>query len=167
MQSAEMTSEHPIAHKIVAVLTEHKYWYKTFEHAMVRTSEDAALVRPGYSLEQGAKALIVRLKIPNEGKRFVMLVMPAHQKFDASKVKALTGSKDIRFATESEVESITDGVKPGGVPPFGNLFSLPVLADGTLFDQDKIIFNAGRTVSIAMKSADYKKLVQPLIASII
>ncbi|MEK7153102.1 MAG: hypothetical protein AAB834_04085 [Patescibacteria group bacterium] len=32
---------------------------------------------------------------------------------------------------------------------------------------EKIIFNAGRTTSIGMKSADYKELVQPKIAAIV
>lgn len=159
--------EHPISQKIIELLKQHNCWYEAFEHEPVRTSEEAALLRPEYSLRQGAKALIVRAKISGEGKKFVMLVMPADQKFDSGKAKRVLRSKDTRFATEEEVEQITDGVKPGGVPPFGNLFGLQVVTDPRLYKSEKIIFNAGRTCSIAMKSADYKQLVAPLVAEIV
>ena len=159
--------EHPIHQQIVDLLQQHGCWFEEFVHEQVRTSEEAAKLRPGYTMQQGAKALIIRAKIPNIGKKFVMLVMPGDQKFDGAKVKALLHSKDIRFVTEQEVEEITGGVKPGGVPPFGNLFGLEVISDPSIYKNEKIIFNAGRTTSIAMKSTDYKRLVNPKIENII
>lgn len=161
-------SRHPVAHQILDLLEEYDCWYETFEHEEVRTSEEAAKTRPGYTLKQGAKAIIIRAKIPNEGKTFLMLVMPADQKFSNDKVKALLRAKDIRFATEEEVAEITKGVKPGAVPPFGNLFGLAVVTDKTLYDNVKIVFNAGeRSFSVAMKAEDYKALVKPRIAEIV
>lgn len=159
--------EHPIAQQITDLLREHKCWFEQFEHEPVRTSEEAAALRDGYTLQQGAKAIIIRAKIPNEGKKFVMLVMPADQQFDSAKVKLLLHSKDIRFATEEEVQEITNGVKPGGVPPFGNLFDLEVISDISLYQNEKIVFNAGRTTSTGMKSADYKRLVHPRVEKIV
>lgn len=159
--------EHPVHLQITNLLHEKGMWFEEFMHGEVRTSEDAAKVRLGYSLAQGAKALIVRAKIPNEGKRFVMLVMPADQKFDNGKVKALLRARDIRFATEDEVAQLTTGIKPGGVPPFGGLFGIDVLCDESLYRNEKIVFNAGRTSSIAMKSVDYRALVSPVVAVIV
>jgi prolyl-tRNA editing enzyme YbaK/EbsC (Cys-tRNA(Pro) deacylase) len=160
--------KHPITQEILEILKKNGCWHETFEHEPVRTSEEAAKTRPGYSLKQGAKAIIVRAKISGGEKRFLMLVMPADQKFSSGKVKALLGAKDIRFATEEEVSGITKGVKPGAVPPFGNLFGLEVITDKTLYDNEKIVFNAGeRTFSVAMKSEDYNKLVMPRLESIV
>jgi prolyl-tRNA editing enzyme YbaK/EbsC (Cys-tRNA(Pro) deacylase) len=159
-------SEHPIAQQIVDLLRQHGCWFEQFTHEPVRTSEESAALRDGYTLQQGAKALIVRAKIPNEGKKFVMLVVPGDRKFDSTKVKQVLGAKDIRFATEDEVDQITKGVKPGGVPPFGNLFGLQVISDTALYGNEKIVFNAGRNASIGVMSADYKRLVQPKIAQI-
>lgn len=159
---------HPVTHQILNLFVQNGYWHETFEHEDVRTSEEAAKTRPGYTLNQGAKAIIIRAKIPNEGKKFLMLVMPADQKFSNDKVKALLGAKDIRFATEEEVAEITNGVKPGAVPPFGNLFGLEVITDKTLYDNEKIVFNAGeRSFSVAMKSEDYRTLVKPKVAEIV
>jgi prolyl-tRNA editing enzyme YbaK/EbsC (Cys-tRNA(Pro) deacylase) len=40
-------------------------------------------------------------------------------------------------------------------------------SDTSLYDNEKIIFNAGRISSIAMKSSDYKLLVQPVVGDIV
>ena len=159
--------EHPIAQYIIDLLEEHGCWHESFHHDAVRTSEEAAAEREDYTLRQGAKALIVRAKIPNQGRQFLMLVFPADRKFEGAKVKAALGAKDIRFATEAEVEELTDGVKPGGVPPFGNRFGLRVVCDPTLFENERIVFNAGRTTSIGMLSSDYRRFVEPEIAEIV
>lgn len=146
----------------------HDVWFETFEHEEVRTSHEAAQVRTGhYTLEQGAKALILRVKKSSNDSQFVMLVLSGALRFDSKKVKKMLSARDIRFATEEEVFEITDGIQPGGVPPFGNLFSLPVIADPALLAQEKIIFNAGdKRFSIGMKSIDYIHIVKPLIESI-
>ena len=159
---------HKITKQITDILKENNLWFETFEHESVRTSEEAAKIRPGYDLNQGAKAMIVRVKISESNKKFVMLVLPGDLRFDNSKVKNIFGAKDIRFATESEISEITKGVQVGGVPPFGNLFGLEVIADPKLFENEKIIFNAGdRRFSIAMFSKDYEAVVKPQITSII
>ena len=158
---------HPVVAQIETILKEQQAWYERFEHKAVRTSEEAASVRNNYTIAQGAKALIVRIKKDGQ-KKFVMFVLPGSVRFDAKKVKSKLDIKDIRFASEVEVQEITGGVVPGGVPPFGNLFNLEVYADVSLFDNEKIIFNAGdRQVSIGMYSKDYRQIVKPQIISLV
>ncbi|MAG44604.1 hypothetical protein CL633_01820 [bacterium] len=159
---------HRIVKKIINLLEQNNCWFKTFEHKPVKTSQEAAKIRTGYSLQQGAKALIIRIKKHKNQKEFVMLVMPAHLRFNSQKVKELFQARDIRFAQEQEIAELTEGVQIGGIPPFGNLFDLKVIADAKLFENKKIIFNAGdRKFSIAMKAEDFKKLVKPEIANIV
>jgi Ala-tRNA(Pro) deacylase len=154
---------HPVAAQIIALLEKNNCWFESFEHEPVRTSEEAAEIRTGYTLHQGAKALIVRVKITNAEKKFVMLVVPGDVKFDTEKVKALFHAKDIRFATQEEAAEITGGVEFGGVPPFGNLFGLEVIVDPEVLKNEKIIFNAGdKRFSIAVHAVDYQKMVQPV-----
>ncbi len=105
---------HKVVSKIVGLLEGGGYWFETFEHQPVRTSEEAGKVRTGYSLAQGAKAMIVRIKKSASDKSFAMLVLPGDRRFDFTKVKQLFDAKDIRFATEDEVIKLTDGVFPGG-----------------------------------------------------
>jgi len=159
---------HPVTQQIVDLLIQNDCWHETFEHEAVRTSEEAAATRNDYTLRQGAKALIVRVKKSKKDKFFAMLVFPADRQFDNRKVKDRFGARDVRFATEDEVNEITGGVKVGGIPPFGNLFEIPVFVDSTLFDNEKIVFNAGdRRFSVGMKSADYRTLVQPELLDLV
>ncbi len=158
---------HPVTKIITDLLTQSHSLFETFEHEPVRTSEEAAKIRPGYTLRQGVKALIVRIKKSEAEKKFVMLIVPGDLRFNNQKVKTIFGAKDIRFASEEEIAKLTRGVQIGGVPPFGNLFNLEVVADPKLFENEKIIFNAGdRRFSIAMKSEDFKKLVNPQVVEI-
>jgi Ala-tRNA(Pro) deacylase len=162
-----MSDYHPVVEAIKLVLDTAKISYQSFEHEPVRTSEEAAQVRPEYSLAQGAKSLLVRVK--KEGKRyFIQVVVPGDKKFDPKKLGKVIGTKDIRFAYEDEVKEVTGGVVPGGVPPFGNIFGLTVYVEQTLLDNDEIIFNAGdRRYSIAMKSADYLNVVKPEVVEVV
>ncbi len=158
---------HPVTRRITELLAAEGCAFETFEHEPVRTSEEAARTRPGYELRQGAKAIIVGYKAREPERKFAMLVLPADLKFDKDKVKALFGAKDLRFATEAEVAALTGGVQVGGVPPFGNLFGLEVIADPRLFENERIVFNAGdRRFSVAMRAQDYRRLAQPRLASI-
>ena len=84
-------------------------------------------------LHHGAKAIILRVKRSKRDKFFVMLVFPADRRFNPRAVKDYFAARDIRFASEDEVAKLTGGVQPGGVPPFGNLFDLPVFCDAPTF----------------------------------
>jgi len=159
---------HPVVEKIVALLRERDVSFETFEHEAVKTSEEAAAVRPEYTLEEGGKALIIRAKYRDGERGFVQIVVPGDKRFDPKLVRSALDAKDIRFATEEEVGEVTNGVLPGGVPPFGNLFDIPVLADEGVFKNEKIVFNAGdRRFSIGMKSSDYRDIVNPKVANIV
>jgi Ala-tRNA(Pro) deacylase len=157
---------HETVEKITKLLNENGVWHETFEHQPVRTSEEAANVRPGYGISEGAKALIIKVK-KNHNVEYAMVVIPGDMKFKSNKVKKIAGAKDITFANEEEVEKLTAGVKPGGVPPFGNIFNLPVYADNKLLDNEKMVFNAGdKSFSVAMNTIDYKNIVNPIMADL-
>ncbi len=159
---------HKCVNKIKSLIEQSGMWFEYLEHEPVRTSEEAARIRPKeYTLSQGAKALIVRIREYGGNKYFAMFIVPGDRKFNYQKTKELFEAKDIRFATKEEVTEVTDGIKVGGVPPFGNLFGLKVFADQKVFDNKRIIFNAGdKRVSIAISTEDYKKLVDPQVVDI-
>lgn len=149
--------------KIEKLLKENNVEFRVMEHEPTRTSEDAAKVREKFIdlsreeiLKSGAKAMIVKSK-----DKYYQLVISAARKIDFKKVKKIIGN--VRFATEEEVEKITDCI-PGSVPPFGNLFGLAVYVDPYLLEQENIDFNAGElTKSIFMNTSDWVKLVKPTV----
>ena len=158
---------HPVVQKIKDILTEKGVWFETFEHEPVTTSEEASKIRHGYELHQGIKALIVKAKLLNEPKKFIMVCVPGNKKFDQKKLKDTFAISDTRFAIENEVFEITGGVQRGGVPPFGNLFRLDIYADSGIFENEKVVFNAGdKAYSIAMFSKDYRYIIQPKVGDI-
>ena len=82
-------------------------------------------------------------------------------KIDFKKVRKLLKTKSVSFANSEEVLKVTN-CEVGGVPPFGNLFKIPVYIDKNLLENKKIDFNAGKqTVSIEMNLNDYIKIVKP------
>lgn len=164
----DLSTYHPTVTQIIDVLKGHNVWYETFEHDSVRTSAEAANIRDGYTLAQGAKALVVRIKITNADKKFVMLVLPGDARFSSEKVCGIFHAKDVRFASVEEVLEITHGVQPGGVPPFGQLFNLEVLVDPSLLKNEKIVFNAGdKRFSVGMFAKDYLEIVKPTVVEVV
>ncbi|MBI2216344.1 MAG: hypothetical protein HYU51_03510 [Candidatus Rokubacteria bacterium] len=142
----------PVTDRLVRWLRESAVKFDVLEHEPVRTSEEAARVR-GTPLEDGAKALVVRAD-----DRYVHVVLAAHLKLDNAALRALLGTRKVRFATPDELLQLT-GCTPGAVPPFGNLFDLPVIADEALAGRERIVFNAGsNAVSITMSAVDFFRL---------
>ena len=148
-----------IFEQILALLEKHNIPYRLTEHEPVRTSEEAARIR-GVALKTGAKAMIVRGKGD-----YYLLVLPADKQIDWKRVRALLHMSNLRFSTEEEAENVAH-VKMGSVPPFGNILGLPTYFDEGLFENDELNFNPGSTThSIAMKSADLRTLISPIVAS--
>jgi Ala-tRNA(Pro) deacylase len=167
MPEPSAKSLHPVTRQITSLLSESGAWFETFEHEPVKTSVEAANVRADYGLHQGAKAIVIAFK--RLGKRqFVMLVFPANRQFDKKRVRDAIGTREFRFASKEEVDRLTGSVISGGIPPFGDLFGLPVCADPGLFENERIIFNAGdRRFSVAMRSEDYRMIAHPFVTKIV
>jgi Ala-tRNA(Pro) deacylase len=148
----EMGARTPVTERLEGWLREAGVAFEIVEHAPVHTSEEAARAR-GTRLEEGAKALVVRAE-----DRYLHLVLPAHLKADNALLRALLGTRKLRFATPEELSALT-GCAPGAVPPFGNLFGLPVLVDEELCRNERVAFNAGsNSVSVTMRREDLVRL---------
>ena len=67
------------------------------------------------------------------------------------------------MASALEVQQVT-GVPIGAVPPFGNIFAIPLYMDTSLQSNETIVFNAGlHTKSISLKEVDFEKIAKPMI----
>jgi Ala-tRNA(Pro) deacylase len=133
-------------------LREHGAPFRVMEHAPAFTSEEAARVR-GTPIEAGAKALVFLA-----ADRPVHVVLPGARRIDNARLRAVLGTRTLRFATPEELLALT-GCVPGAVPPFGNLFGLPVVVDEALAACQEIAFSAGsNSVSIIMRGDDFLRL---------
>ncbi|HEV8354236.1 MAG TPA: YbaK/EbsC family protein [bacterium] len=94
-----------------------------------------------------------------------MLVLPAPFRVDIAKLTAALGAREATLATEDEFADLFPDCELGAMPPFGNLYNVPVVVDRHLTDDPKIVFRAGthrETMTIAY--ADFERLVSPKVA---
>jgi Ala-tRNA(Pro) deacylase len=148
--------------KLREFLDQNKVPYRVHSHAQRFTAQEVAEVEhvPGTEV---AKVVVLR-----SGKDYVMAVVPAPFHVDVGLMGHETGKPDLHLASEDEFADLFPGCEPGGMPPFGNLFGLPVWVDDALAKEKEIIFNAGNHAEVVhMAYADFARLVRPKVLSIV
>jgi Ala-tRNA(Pro) deacylase len=95
---------------------------------------------------------------------FMIAVLSADAVVDLQELRHELGVTHLRLATEQEIADLFPDCELGAMPPFGNLYGMPVYVESSLSLQPEIAFNAGthREV-IHMKFADFRRLVEPII----
>jgi aspartyl-tRNA synthetase len=146
-----------ILSKIQVQLDKKAVKYELKEHKEARTSEEAAQIR-GTNLSNGAKAIV--LHSMEYDTKYIMVVVPADQEVDISKVENVVGEK-FEIGKAEDVEKWT-GLKLGAIPPFGRLLGMELFFDMKWWGKDVVAFNAGRRdKSIIMKAEDLILVAQP------
>ncbi len=98
---------------------------------------------------------------------FGMAVVPADRLVDLCEVGYLLGVSYIRLATELELEDLFLDCELGAMPPFGDVYNMPVLVDSSLEKNQYIVFNIGtHRDTVRMRFGDYRQIINPLIGSI-
>jgi Ala-tRNA(Pro) deacylase len=94
----------------------------------------------------------------------VMLVLPTTRRVDLERLRALLGTAVVRLASEHELAERFPDCEIGAMPPFGNLYGLPVYVDRALEGDRVIFFQAGsHTRAMSLAYADFKRLVAPKV----
>ena len=105
-----------------------------------------------------AKTVVVKLD-----DSFALAVMPATARADFARLKSALGAREVRLATELEFTGLFPDCEVGAMPPFGNLYGVPVYVDSALAQDEEIIFNAGtHQDTIRMRYADFERLARPV-----
>lgn len=140
-------------------LNDNKIQYQAIAHDPAFTAHDVARATHVPDCEL-AKAIIVRA----DG-GFWMAVLRADQAIDQNLLRKALGAKELHFAHEEDLSFLFPDCQTGAMPPFGNLYGVPVVVDTALSEDEEIVFNAcTHTRAIRMKYTDYAKLVCPRIA---
>lgn len=138
-----------------------KVKYNTLTHSPAYTAQEiAAAAHIGGNML--AKTVIVKI----DGK-LAMLVSPATKMINFDNLKKLTKAKSVELASEYEFQDRFKDCEVGAMPPFGNLYDMPVYVDDSLLEDEEIVFNAGNhSELIKMKYEDWAKLVKPKVVHI-
>jgi Ala-tRNA(Pro) deacylase len=139
-----------------------KVSYEIYNHRSAFTAPETA-----HTLQDSGKQM-AKVVILNVDGAFVMAVVPGDRLVDLRKAARLLGAREVvRIAAEEEFSPLFPGCEIGAMPPFADLFGLPMVVDFLLTEQKEIFFKPGnhrQTVRLAYR--DYKKLTAPLIADL-
>ena len=146
--------------KLKEFLDQEKIKYVSIIHSPAYTAQEVA-ASAHITGKELAKTIIVEL----DGK-MAMAVLPANRKIVLQDLREVTGSDEVKFASEEEFREKFAGCETGAMPPFGNLYGMDVFLAQSLTENDEIAFNAGsHTEIIKMSFADFERLVRPKILS--
>jgi Ala-tRNA(Pro) deacylase len=146
-----------ISTKLQTYLDQAGVQYDRHTHSTAYTSQDLAesVHAPGHEI---VKSVILKA---DEG-ILVMCVLSATETANLDTLRKKIGCQVLRLASESEFSDAFPTCEPGAMPPFGNLFDVPVYCQSNLSENKEIEFNAGtHTETIRMAFADYERLVRP------
>jgi Ala-tRNA(Pro) deacylase len=144
--------------RIHAFLRDARVPYTVIPHPLAYTAqEEAALAHvPG---REWAKVVVLVLDDDP-----IQAVLPAPLTVSLDRLVDLARGREIRLATEDELQQWFPDCEAGAMPPFGPLYNQPVYVDVTLAGEPEIVFNAGTHAdAICMRWADYAASVRPIV----
>jgi len=134
--------------------------YVSIAHSVAYTAQEIASVThiPGKEL-----AKVVMVKIDGN---LVMAVVPASRQVDLDRLRVLAEGKTVSLAGEKEFKDRFPDCETGAMPPFGELYGIPVYVDSSLAEDEDIAFNAGtHRELIRLSYQDFVRLAAPAVGS--
>ncbi len=147
--------------KLRNFLDEQGVRYVLIVHSPAYTAQEIAASAhiPGKKL-----AKTVMAKVDGQ---MTMFVLPATYHLDLDKCKTALNAREVELATEEEFKYLFPECEIGAMPPFGNLYGLPVYACKELAENDEIAFNAGsHRELIKLPFKDFERLAKPEILDV-
>ncbi|MHB1416874.1 MAG: aminoacyl-tRNA deacylase [Chloroflexota bacterium] len=144
--------------RIEAFLRDNQASYQVQHHPVAYTAQETAAAEhiPGKTL---AKTVMVFAD-----NNLAMLVLDATHQIDLAKAASAIGAGQVRLAREEEFSGSFPDCEVGAMPPFGNLYGIPVYVDKALTADESIVFESGvHTETMSMKYADYERVVKPKV----
>ncbi len=144
--------------KLKEFLDGNKVEYVTITHSPAYTAQQIAEMThiPGKEL---AKTVIVKVD-----DQYAMTVLPASHRVDLDHLKQGVKADKVEVASEAEFKSLFPDCEVGAMPPFGNLYDMPVYVADKLAEDEEIAFNSGsHTELVRLSYKDFAKLVSPRV----
>ncbi len=147
------------AKKLKRFLDENHVRYVSIRHSPAYTAQETAASAhiPGREL-----AKTVMLFVDGE---MAMAVLPSTRMLDLELLRHQIDAESVTLATENQFKDRFPDCEAGAMPPFGNLYRVPVYVDRSLTLDDQIAFNAGSHAElIQLAYEDFDNLVHPIVA---
>jgi Ala-tRNA(Pro) deacylase len=97
----------------------------------------------------------------------VMLCVPAPCHVNMLKLMNMLATDNVRLAQEEDFSDAFPDCEVGAMPPFGNLYEIPVYVDKQLAEDERIHFQACRhTDTVEMSYSDFARLAHPIVCEL-
>lgn len=149
----------PQANRLESFLQDRGAHFEVDEHRETFTAQSTAQVEhvPGKHFVK-----VVMVKADGD---LVMMCVPAPHAVDLDEAAEVLDADSVSLASEEEFRDVFADCDVGAMPPFGNLYDVPVWVDQALTEDDWIVFNAcSHTRAIRMAFDEFERLVQPRVA---
>lgn len=126
-----------IPSKIIKFLDKNKIKYETINHKTVYTAYDKAAtlkIKPNVV----GKTLVLKTDLG-----LVMVLVAGNKNLDLAKIKKTAKAKKIDFISETVIKNKFKGVKLGAIPPFGEIWKMPLFIDRGLMKEKNIFISSG------------------------
>ena len=141
-------------------LKDNQVRYLTIYHSPAFTAQEIA-EKTHISGKEFAKTVMVKV----DG-LLNMIVVPATKNVNLIEIKELTKGEKVELATEGDFARYFPDCEVGAMPPFGNLYGIPVYVSKDIAKDKEITFNAGtHSEVIRLSYNDFQKLVHPKVIS--
>ena len=145
--------------KLEEYLRENRVPFEAQHHPRAVTAQEVAA-----SEHVPGKMLAKTVMVLADGE-MVMLALPAPYQVDLEKAAAMLGVEEARLAEEEEFEDTFPDCEVGAMPPFGNLYDVPVYVEQSLAEDESIVFRSGtHTDTMSVRYSDFERLVEPTVA---
>jgi Ala-tRNA(Pro) deacylase len=150
-----------LAKQLRSFLDAHQVKYVVIQHSPAFTAQEVA-ASAHVSGRELAKTVVVRLD-----DELVLAVVPATRQVDLESLCRAAGAGRAELPSESDFRGRFPDCQPGAMPPFGNLYQMPVYADPSLAGEREIAFNAGtHTDLVRLSFEDFRRLATPRLVEI-
>jgi Ala-tRNA(Pro) deacylase len=144
--------------RLTTYLGEHRVPYQVQQHPEAFTAQEVA------ASEHVPGRFVAKVVVVFADAQKALLVLPATHQVNLVQAAEALGATDVRLAHEDEFAANFPDCEVGAIPPFGNLYGLPVYVDRSLTADDQIIFPAGtHTTTLTVAYPDFARLVEPVV----
>lgn len=144
--------------QVAEYLATHHVPYRTQRHIPAFTAQEVA-EQAHISGHRVAKTVVVKL----DGK-MALCILPATERVNFSILRHVAGSHTAELASEEEFAGQFPTCELGAMPPFGDLYGLPVYAMEALKTEKTVAFNSGDASELLVLDwDDFDQLEHPVV----
>ena len=148
-----------ISHRVKQYLDDTHVQYEVLPHREAFTAQGVAATM---HVSGWRVAKVVLLRDYDDG--YVLAVLPASCHLDLGRLRRVTDRPRLALASEQEMTDLFPDCVAGTIPPFGELYGVPVYVDSCFPHAKEVMFQAGNHREVVrMTYSSFESLAHPVV----